>query len=261
MKTKQKQNNPPRKIVIIPTYNEAANIQDLIEEIFQIVPDIHVMVIDDHSPDGTALIVSKLQAFYKNLILINRKSKLGLGTAYKLGFRLALKQNYDYIMEMDADFSHDPAVLENFFLHIKDYDLVIGSRYIAGGRLVNWPLMRHLLSYFASLYIRLITRLPIYDTTAGFKCFRREILESINLNEIMSEGYSFQIEMHYHAWKNNWRIKEIPITFVDRSNGQSKLSWSTILEAFLIPWKLKLQPVIEYFRREPIRFDFEDIDF
>ena len=256
-----KNKNKKRKIVIIPTYNEIENIQDIIEEIFTIVPDIHIMIIDDNSPDGTADIVTKLQAFYKNLHLVKRTGKLGLGTAYKLGFRLALKNGYDYIMEMDADFSHDPAVLENFFLNIENYDLVIGSRYVAGGRLVNWPFMRWLLSYGASTYIRLITSLPIKDTTAGFKCFRREVLESINLTQVLSEGYSFQIEMHYKAWKNGWSIKEIPITFVDRTYGQSKMNWKIIAEAFLIPWKLKLQPVYEYIRREKVRFDFEDIDF
>nr|HPH78733.1 polyprenol monophosphomannose synthase [bacterium] len=175
-----------RKIVIIPTYNEAGNIQELIEEIFMIVPDVDILIIDDNSPDNTAGIVKKLQAFYPHLFLLERAGKLGLGTAYCTGFKYALKHGYDYIMEMDADFSHDPAVLENFFLHIENYDLVIGSRYVAGGRLVNWPFIRWLLSYGASLYIRLITRLPIKDTTAGFKCFRREVLASIDLDHIIS---------------------------------------------------------------------------
>ncbi|MFA4930935.1 MAG: polyprenol monophosphomannose synthase [Patescibacteria group bacterium] len=252
--------NQKRKIVIIPTYNERDNIVDLIEEIFQFVPDITVLVIDDNSPDQTAFYVKKLQSAYQRLKLIERPGKLGLGTAYKLGFKYALDHDYDYIMEMDADFSHDPAVLENFFLNIEKNDLVIGSRYIRGGRLVNWPLTRWLLSYLASIYVRLVTGLPIRDTTAGFKCFKKEVLKSINLREIMSEGYSFQIEMHYQAWKNGWRIKEIPITFVDRSAGQSKMSYKIIWEAFLTPWKLRLQPVYNYIKQEGFRFDLEDID-
>ncbi|MBU0648065.1 polyprenol monophosphomannose synthase [Patescibacteria group bacterium] len=250
-----------KKIIVIPTYNERDNICELIEEIFLLVPDIFLLVIDDNSPDGTGQIVKDLQRQYPKVILIERSGKLGLGTAYKLGFKYALEHNFDYIMEMDADFSHDPAVLENFFLNVEKYDLVIGSRYIRGGRLVNWPLLRWALSYLASFYVRLITGLPIKDTTAGFKCFKKEVLQSINLNEIISEGYSFQIEMHYKAWKNGWRIKEIPITFVDRSNGISKMNNKIIWEAIWTPWKLKLAPIYNYIRKEGFRFDLEDIEF
>ena len=250
-----------RKIIIIPTYNEKDNIPELIEDIYLYVPDVYTLIIDDNSPDGTAKIIKELQKKYPKLLLIERQGKLGLGTAYKLGFRYALKNDFDYIMEMDADFSHDPSVLENFFLNMSNYDLVIGSRYVKGGRLVNWPLIRLLLSYGASIYVRLITGLPINDTTAGYKCFRREVLESINFDEILSEGYSFQIEMHYKAWKKGWKIKEIPITFIDRSFGQSKMSKKIILEAFWTPLKLKLQPAVNYLKNEGIRFDLEDIEF
>lgn len=248
-----------KKIIIIPTYNEKDNIADLLTEIFSMVPDVYVLVIDDNSPDGTANIVQNFRSEYKNLILIQRPGKLGLGTAYKLGFKYALKHNFDYIMEMDADFSHDPSVLENFFLHIEKYDLVIGSRYIKGGRLVNWPVIRFLLSFFASVYVRLVTGLPLHDTTAGFKCFRREVLQSINLDDVVSEGYAFQIEMHYKAWQKGWRLKEIPITFVDRTYGQSKMSKKIIWEAFLTPWKLRLAPILNYIKNEQ-PWDLEDIE-
>ena len=250
-----------KKIVIVPTYNEKDNIVDLLTEIFTMVPDVYVLVIDDNSPDGTATIVKNLQSQYPNLILIERPGKLGLGTAYKLGFKYALKHDFDYIMEMDADFSHDPASLENFFLHIENNDLVIGSRYIKGGRLVNWPVFRFLLSFFASLYVRLVTGLPLHDTTAGFKCFRREVLQSINLDDVVSEGYAFQIEMHYKAWQKGWRLKEIPITFVDRTFGQSKISNKIIWEAILTSWKLRLAPIFNYIKNELPRLDLEDIDF
>lgn len=257
----QKVSSQKKKIVIIPTYNEKDNIVDIIEEIFLIVPDVHILIIDDNSPDNTAYFVKRLQKKYAGLKLIERPGKLGLGTAYKLGFKYALDNSYDYIMEMDADFSHDPAVLENFFLNIEKYDLVIGSRYTKGGRLVNWPIARWILSYFASIYVRLVTGLPIKDTTAGFKCFKKEVLKSIDLNSVMSEGYSFQIEMHYKAWKNGWKIKEIPITFVERSFGQSKMNNKIIWEAFLTPWKLRLQPIYNYIRQEGLNFHVEDINF
>lgn len=238
------------KIVIIPTYNEKDNIAELIEEVFSVDPEVNMLIIDDNSPDGTAEIVKNLQNKYPLIKLIQRPGKLGLGTAYKLGFEYALKNKMDYIVEMDADFSHDPSTLERFFTEIEKNDLVIGSRYIAGGRLVNWPLVRWLLSYFASMYVRLVTGLPLHDTTAGFKCFRREVLESINLKEIMSEGYSFQIEMHYKAWRNGWKIKEIPITFVDRAMGQSKMNKSIIWEAFWTPIKLRLAPLMQLATQE-----------
>ncbi len=260
MESTQNKNKNPKKIVIIPTYNEKDNIADLVAEIFSMVPDVHILVIDDSSPDGTATIVRNLQNQYPYLKLLERPGKLGLGTAYIMGFKYALEHHFDYIMEMDADFSHDPASLENFFLNIEKYDLVIGSRYIRGGRLVNWPIVRFLLSFFASLYVRLVTGLPLHDTTAGFKCFRREVLQSINLNEIVSEGYAFQIEMHYKAWQKGWRLKEIPITFVDRTFGQSKMSNKIIWEAFLTPWKLRLAPIFNYIKTER-PWDLEDIDF
>ena len=250
-----KKTNKNKKLVIIPTYNEAENIVELINEIYLIAPDIHILVIDDNSPDGTAELVRELTVKHPNLKLVKRRRKLGLGSAYRLGFEYALQKKYDYILEMDADFSHDPAVIENFFINVPKYDLVIGSRYVSGGRLVNWPLFRLLLSYFANLYVRLVTGLPIHDATAGFKCFKRRVLQSINLNDIISDGYAFQIEMHFKAWQQGWKIKEIPITFVDRSNGISKLDKKVIWEAILIPWKLKLIPILEF-----IKIDNDEID-
>jgi len=246
-KTKNKKN---RKLVIIPTYNERQNIEELIEEILIVVPDINILVIDDNSPDGTADIVRDLADDDERIKLVKRRKKLGLGTAYRLGFEYALHHNYEYIIEMDADFSHDPVILEKFLGHVDEYDLVIGSRYVKGGRMVNWPIARWLLSFGANMYVRLITGMPINDATAGFKCFRRRVIKSIDLTNVMSDGYAFQIEMHYKAWRNHWKLKEIPITFVDRSNGQSKLDKKVIWEAIWMPWKLKLAPVYEYWRDE-----------
>jgi dolichol-phosphate mannosyltransferase len=241
---------PKQKLVIIPTYNEAANITELIREIFLYASDVHVLVIDDNSPDGTGTIVQNLRADYPGLKMLKRRRKLGLASAYRLGFAYALEKNYDYIIEMDADFSHDPVVIAQFLQEINNHDLVIGSRYITGGRLVNWPLFRLALSYFASLYVRLITGLPVHDATAGYKCFRRCVLKSVDLDNMLTDGYAFQIEMHFRAWQNGWRIKEIPITFVDRSAGQSKLNGGIIWEAIWLPWKLRLAPLLEYINIE-----------
>ncbi len=225
-------------LIIIPTYNERENVGEVIQRVLSVVEDLDVLVIDDNSPDETGDFVKELQVAEPRLHLIQREGKLGLGTAYIEGFRFALKHNYRFIFEMDADLSHNPNEIPNFLQAIKDADLVIGSRYIDGVNVVNWPLRRLLLSYGASIYTRIITRLRLRDTTSGFKCFRREVLESINLNEIKSGGYAFQIEMNWIVWMDGFRIKEIPIVFVDRTVGKSKMSRSIVREAVLIVWKL-----------------------
>jgi len=226
-------------IVVIPTYNEAQNINKLIEALFGLqIDSLEVLIIDDNSPDGTAEIVKERMQSDKRIHLIEREGKQGLGTAYVRGFKYALAHDYDYIVQMDADFSHDPKEIKSFLKVIPDYDLVIGSRYIMGVNVVNWPLSRLLLSYGANLYTRFITRMPIKDGTGGFKCFRREVLETVNLNEIHSDGYAFQIEMNFKTWIKGFRIKEIPIVFVDRIAGISKMSKKIIREAVWIVWKM-----------------------
>ncbi|MBN1351468.1 polyprenol monophosphomannose synthase [candidate division KSB1 bacterium] len=230
-----------KTIIVIPTYNEAENIERLLGTIFDLeINSLSVLVIDDNSPDGTAAIVKRLLQSNPRIHLLERESKLGLGTAYCKGFKYALQNGYNYIMEMDADFSHDPKEIKNFLEQIKDYDLVIGSRYVVGVNVINWPLSRLLLSYFANFYTRMITRLPVKDSTGGYKCFRREALESIDLEKIHSDGYAFQIEINYKIWKNGFRIKEIPIIFADRVAGISKMSKRIIKEAAWIVWKLKI---------------------
>lgn len=230
-----------KTIVIIPTYNEAENIQQLMVEIFNLrIESLDILIVDDNSPDGTAGIIRNLREKNSRIHLLERPGKLGLGTAYVLGFKFALEHGYDFIIEMDADFSHDPREIHNFIKEIQNNDLVIGSRYIVGVNVVNWPLSRLLLSYGANLYSRLITRMPIKDGTGGFKCFRREVLQAINLDQIDSDGYAFQIEMTFKAWIKRFRIKEIPIVFVDRIAGTSKMSKRIIREAAWLVWKLKL---------------------
>lgn len=228
-------------IVVIPTYNEAQNIGQLIDLLFGLkIPNLEILVIDDHSPDGTAALVKARQKADTRVHLLERAGKMGLGTAYVMGFKYALKQDYDYIVQMDADFSHDPREILHFMEEIKNYDLVLGSRYVVGVNVVNWPLSRLLLSYTANLYTRIITRMPIKDGTGGYKCFRRAVLAAINLDEIHSDGYSFQIEMNYKTWIKGFRIKEIPIVFMDRIAGSSKMSKRIIREAAWIVWKLRL---------------------
>jgi len=230
-------------LVIIPTYNEIENIDKIIREIKTIDKEMHVLVVDDNSPDGTAQSVEQLKKEVNDLYLIQREGKLGLGTAYVAGFKFALQNGYDYVFEMDADYSHDPKEIPRFVRAIQDADVVIGSRYIKGVNVVNWPLSRLLLSYFANLYTRIITGLPICDSTAGYKCLRRKVLESINLDDIRSGGYSFQIEMNFKAWKRGFRIKEIPIIFIDRALGRSKMSKKIVREAIWMVWKLKIKSV------------------
>lgn len=228
-----------KTLIIIPTYNERENIKRIIPEIKKIDKRFNILVVDDASRDGTASIVKKFARKDKTIKLIERDGKYGLGTAYVEGFKYALKNKYDYIFEMDADFSHDPKYLNDFLFNIKDYDLVIGSRYLNGVSVVNWPLRRLMLSKFATFYVRTITGLPLTDATSGFKCYRRKVLQSINLDNIHSDGYAFQIEMHYKVWKKGFKIKEIPIIFVDRNAGSSKMSKDIVWEAIWVVWKLK----------------------
>jgi len=227
-------------LIIIPTYNEAYNIKRLIPEILKQHSNIEILVIDDNSSDNTASIVENMMEINKSIHLIERPSKMGLGTAYVEGFRYALKHTYDLIFEMDADFSHDPNSIPEFLKTIKKCDLVIGSRYIRGVNVINWPLSRLLLSWFANLYTRVITGLPVKDSTSGFKCFRRKVLESIDLDLINSDGYSFQIEMHFKTWKKGFKIIEIPIIFKDRYHGESKMNTGVIREAIFMVWKLRI---------------------
>jgi dolichol-phosphate mannosyltransferase len=236
--------NSGKVLVIIPTYNEKENIQKLVREIFSLNPTIHVLIVDDNSPDGTGDIVKQLREENQNLYLIEREGKLGLGSAYITGFKFALQNGYQYIFEMDADYSHDPKEIPSFLETIKEADVVIGSRYCKGVNVINWPLSRLILSIFANKYTRVITGLPIKDSTGGYKCFRREVLEKINLDNIRSGGYSFQIEMNYKAWKKGFRIKEIPIIFIDRSIGKSKMSKKIVREAVWMVWKLKIRNII-----------------
>lgn len=230
-----------KAIVVIPTYNEAQNIEQLIDRIlFQGIRNLDILVVDDNSPDGTAEIVDRIACCEPNVFLLKRSCKSGLGTAYVAGFKYALERTYDYIFEMDADFSHDPDEIPNFFESIKTCDLVIGSRYKSGVNVINWPLMRLILSVGANKYTQIITGLPIKDCTGGYKCFRREVLQAIDLDKIASDGYSFQIEMNFKAWKKGFRICEIPIVFADREAGSSKMSKKIIREAIWMVWKLKI---------------------
>jgi dolichol-phosphate mannosyltransferase len=235
----------PRTLVVTPTYNETENVERLINKVLSQDPSIDMLIVDDNSPDGTAQIVEKLQQTNNRIHLIKRAGKMGLGTAYVAGFKYAIERNFDYVMEMDADFSHDPNEIPKFIKLIQDYDVVLGSRYINGVRILNWPIRRLILSYTASLYTRIITGMPIKDTTGGYKCFNRKVLESIDLEKIHSNGYAFQIEMNYKAWKKGFKITELPITFVDRTHGTSKMSKKIVYEAVLLVWKLKLQSLLK----------------
>jgi dolichol-phosphate mannosyltransferase len=231
---------PDRALVIVPTYNERFNIARLIPSILAQDASLEILVVDDGSPDGTGGIVDGIAANNPRVHAIHRESKLGLGTAYIAGFRWALERKYDLIFEMDADFSHNPERLPEFLESIKDADLVLGSRY-QGGRVnvVNWPMSRLFLSYAANIYARAITGLPVSDTTGGFKCFRRNVLESIDLSSVKSNGYAFQIEMSYRVWKHGFRLVEIPIIFVDRTEGVSKMSKRIMREAVWMVWRLR----------------------
>lgn len=233
-----------KTLVIIPTYNELENVKKIIPEVLKQNNGIDVLIVDDNSPDKTGDYVEELSKQNSHVKLIRREKKLGLGTAYIAGFKYALQNNYDYVFEMDADFSHDPNEIKNFLEAIKEADLVLGSRYINGVRVLNWPMRRLLLSYFASVYTRVITGLPVKDATGGFKCFRIEVLKEVDLDRIKSNGYSFQIEMTFKAFKKGFRIKEIPIVFVDRVKGKSKMSKKIVWEAVFMVWKLRLRSII-----------------
>lgn len=235
-----------RALVIIPTYNERDNAPEVIRQVLSQPAPLDVLIIDDNSPDGTGEVVESLARTEPRLKVIHRPGKLGLGTAYGVGFRYALEKGYDYIFEMDADFSHDPDEIPNFLRAIQEADLVIGSRYIRGVNVVNWPLSRLLLSYFASVYTRLMTGIPIRDCTSGYKCFRRRVLESINLDGVRSGGYAFQVEVNWRVWMEGFRLTEIPIVFVDRTVGRSKMSRAIVWEAVALVFKLFL---IGLFRR------------
>lgn len=235
-------------IVIIPTYKERDNIRAIIDTVFGLAKDFHILVVDDSSPDGTPEIVEKLQKEYNTetetkLHLVKRPGKLGLGTAYITGFKYAMEKGYDFVLEMDADFSHDPKDLVNLYLACSERgsDVAIGSRYATGVNVVNWPIGRVLLSYFASSYVRLITSMPIRDTTAGFVCYRKKVLESIPFDNVKFVGYAFQIEMKFLAWKFGFILKEIPIIFTDRTLGESKMSAGIFKEAFFGVLQMTIQ--------------------
>ena len=231
---------PDRALVIVPTYNERFNVARLIPAILAQDPSLEILIVDDGSPDGTGAIVDAIAATNPRVNVIHRASKLGLGTAYIEGFRWALERKYDLVFEMDADFSHNPERLPEFLEAIKEADLVLGSRYQDGHvNVVNWPMSRLFLSYGANVYARAVTGLPIFDTTGGFKCFRRNVLESIDLNSVKSNGYAFQIEMSYRVWKRGFRLFEIPIIFVDRTEGVSKMSKKIVREAVWMVWRLR----------------------
>jgi len=237
-------------LVIIPTYNESENIEPLIRSIKSLENRFDILIIDDNSPDGTALNVKKIQEEHTGVHLIEREGKLGLGTAYITGFRWALERGYNYIYEMDADFSHDPKDLERLYKACNEEgaDVAIGSRYISGVNVVNWPLSRVLMSYFASIYVRMVTGMKIKDTTAGFKCYRREVLENIQPELIRSVGYAFQIEMKFNAWKMGYNIVEIPIIFTERKMGTSKMTGGIFNEALWGVLRMKIRSI---FRRHP----------
>ncbi len=230
-----------KSLVIVPTYNELENIPRIIPAVLSQDANIHILIVDDGSPDGTGAFVKEEMKKNDRIHLLEREKKMGLGTAYLAGFKYALQNNYDFIFEMDADFSHDPNELKNFLIAIKDNDLVLGSRYINGVRVLNWPMARLLLSFFASVYTRIITGMPVKDATGGFKCFRRNVLEAIDLDKVRSNGYSFQIEMTFKAYSKGFKIKEIPIVFIDRVKGKSKMSKKIVREAVTMVWKLRLQ--------------------
>jgi len=235
---------PSDALVIVPTYNEADNIGQVVDLVLAQPTPISILVVDDNSSDGTAAIVrSKMEEAPERIHLVERGGKLGLGTAYLRGFRFALARDYTYICEMDADLSHDPDDLPRLIEPVRadEVDLAIGSRYVKGVRVINWPLSRLVLSYSAGMYTRAITRLPILDVTAGFKCFHRRVLEALPLDRVNSDGYAFQVEMHYRTWRAGFRFEEVPVIFTERTEGQSKMSKGIVQEAALKVWELRLR--------------------
>ena len=239
-------------LIIIPTYNEKENIEKIIRKIFSLEKSFHILIVDDGSPDGTAKIVQSLQKeFDKKLHILMRKEKLGLGTAYINGFKWGLKKDYQYLFEMDADFSHNPDDLIKLYEANANNgaDVAIGSRYIKGVNIVNWPMSRLLMSFFASKYVKLITGMPIHDSTAGFKCYKRIVLETINFNKLQFVGYAFQIEMKFKAWKYGFNIVEVPVIFTDRSEGTSKMSSGIFMEAVLGVLQIKIKSFFRSWKR------------
>jgi len=234
-------NDIPKILVCIPTYNEIEGIDKIIPKVLSMFEGIEILIIDDNSPDKTAEKVEEMMASNSKIHLIKRPGKMGLGTAYVEGFKYAIKNNFELVFEMDADFSHDPEAIPSFLEAIKENDLIIGSRYSNGINVVYWPMRRLLLSYFANVYTKIITGLKIHDATGGYKCYRIDVLKSINLDEIKSNGYSFQIEMTFKAWKKGFRLKEIPIIFRDRLSGTSKMNKKIIYEAIFMVWKLRFK--------------------
>jgi len=230
-------------LIIIPTYNEIDNIERMITTLLGLYPEVSVLIIDDGSPDGTAKKVKELQEKYPQLNLLERSGKLGLGTAYVTGFKWALGKGYNYIFEMDCDFSHDPTAVKDLLVAAQNHDLAIGSRYINGIRIINWPFRRLLLSYMASIYTRFVTGIPVFDTTGGFKCFSRKALETLNLDQIISSGYIFQLELNYKVWLKGLKIIEVPITFYERRDGQSKMGGGIIFEALWAVLRLRLKKI------------------
>jgi len=235
-----------KTLIISPTYNERKNIQLLVKKVLDPNPDYHLLVVDDNSPDGTAELVKDLQKSYTNLHLEVRPGKAGLGTAYLFGFKWALENGYEAIVQMDADLSHDPNDVPRLVSELKDNDLVIGSRYVEGVSVVNWPIRRLILSYGANMYSRTITGMPINDGTGGFKAWRKDLLEKIDLDDVRSQGYSFQIEMNFRAWRKEARIKEMAIIFVDRTIGESKMSKAIMYEAIWMVWRLRIWKIFSW---------------
>ena len=235
---------PQRILVIVPTYNEARNLPEIVPAILKQDPRLEVLVVDDGSPDGTGAIADQMAASEPRAQVLHRQAKEGLGRAYLAGFRWGLDRGYEALFEMDADFSHDPAFIPRFLNAIREADLVLGSRYATGVNVINWPMSRLPLSLSANLYARVITGLPLTDSTGGFKCFRRAVLERIDLSQVKSNGYAFQIEMSFRAWRCGFRLKEIPIIFHDRVEGQSKMSKRIVREAIWMVWWLRLQALL-----------------
>jgi dolichol-phosphate mannosyltransferase len=234
----------PDTVIVVPTYNEMQNIGSLISSLLEAGPDVGILVVDDNSPDGTAAYVEGVGATNPRVVLLKRAEKLGLGSAYIAGFKSALEMGARYVIQMDADFSHDPRYITALLEAIDGNDLVIGSRYVRGVNVVNWPIDRLLLSFFANVYTRIITGMPIHDATSGFKCFKREVLENIDLDAIISDGYCFQIEMTFRSWRKGFRITEIPIVFIERHSGTSKMSKRIIWEAIWKVWWFRLKALL-----------------
>ncbi len=233
-----------KSLIIIPTYKEKENIERLVRTLFDLGQEIEILIVDDNSPDGTGDIADRLAAQDDRVHVLHRPGKLGLGSAYIQGFKFALDHGYDLIFEMDADFSHDPSYIPHFLEKIGECDLVLGSRYVQGVNVINWPMSRLLLSYFANFYTRIITGLPVKDATGGFKCYRRSVLQAIDLDNVKSDGYSFQIEMTFKCWKKGFRISEMPIIFYERQRGHSKMSKKIVREAVVMVWRLRLMSLL-----------------